>query len=238
LEREGIDLSRKIDKPNLDERPRYTLAEAARYVRISQTTLRSWVAGRNYETAGGVRQSLPLILRPDPADARLSFPNLIEAHVLRALRTRHEVPMAAVRTALDYAENEFRIKRLLLRDDLKTAAGSVFLEYLGEIVDLGRSGQIVLKELLNAHLKRIDRDAAGLPLRLFPVNTARGLDGPKIVSIDPLISFGRPIIAGKGVRTQTIVERLDAGETREVVAADYQLEDHEIDEAILYERAA
>ncbi len=196
------------------------------------------MAGRNYETAGGVRQSLPLILRPDPADARLSFPNLIEAHVLRALRTRHEVPMSAVRTALDYAENEFRIKRLLLRDDLKTAAGSVFLEYLGEIVDLGRSGQIVLKELLNAHLKRIDRDAAGLPLRLFPVNTARGLDGPKIVSIDPQISFGRPIIAGKGVRTQTIVERLDAGETREAVAADYQLEDHEIDEAILYERAA
>jgi len=146
--------------------------------------------------------------------------------------------MAALRAALDYAENEFNIKRLLLSNDLRTAAGTVFIERLGQIIDIGRSGQIVLQELLNAHLKRIDRDVAGLPLRLFPVNTARGLEGPKIVAVDPKISFGRPIIAGKGVRTLTIVERLDAGEEREVVAADYRLEEHEIDEAILFERAA
>ena len=45
-------------------------------------------------------------------------------------------------------------------------------------------------------------------------------------------------IVGKGVRTSTIVERLDAGESREALTADYQLEDAEIEEAILYERAA
>jgi|SRR5215203_1759246 len=226
------------DGTKLDERPRYTIAQAARYVRISPTTLRSWVAGRPYQTSSGTRHSAPLISRPAPEDSRLSFPNLVEAHVLRSLRTRHEVPMSALRAALDYAENEFHIKRLLLSDDLRTAAGTVFIERLGQIIDIGRSGQIVLQELLNAHLKRIDRDVAGLPLRLYPVNTARGLEGPKIVAVDPKISFGRPIIAGKGVRTLTIVERLDAGEEREVVAADYRLEEHEIDEAILFERAA
>jgi uncharacterized protein (DUF433 family) len=146
--------------------------------------------------------------------------------------------MSALRTALDYAESECNIKRLLLHPDLKTAAGTIFIERLGEIIDLGRSGQIVLKELLNAHLKRIDRDLTGLPLRLFPVNTARGIEGPKIIAVDPRIAFGRPIIAGKGVRTLTIVERLDAGEDRTAVAADYGLEEHEIDEAILYEKAA
>jgi uncharacterized protein (DUF433 family) len=146
--------------------------------------------------------------------------------------------MAAVRTALDYAENQLQIKRLLLRDELRTTAGAVFIERLGELIDLGRSGQIVLRELLQGHLQRIERDLEGMPLRLFPVNTARGLDGPKIVGIDPQISFGHPFITGKGVRTQTIVERLDAGESRETLAADYQLDDVEIDEAILYERAA
>lgn len=146
--------------------------------------------------------------------------------------------MPAIRTALGYVEDELQIKRLFLKDDLRTAAGTVFIERLGHLVDLGRSGQIVLKELLDAHLKRIDRDLDGWPLRLFPVNTARGLDGPKIVAVDPQIAFGRPFIAGKGVRTLTIVERLDADESREVVAADYRLEDREIDEAILYERAA
>lgn len=234
-----MSLSHQTEKAKLDEeRPRYTMAQAARYLHLSPTTLRSWVVGRPYQTSSGNRYFRPLISPPSSDDVRLSFPNLIEAHVLRSLRTRHEVPMSALRTALDYAENKFKIKRLLLRDDLRTAAGTVLIEQLGQLIDLGASGQIVLKELLTAHLKRIDRDVNGLPLRLFPVNTTRGVDGPRIVAVDPRIAFGRPIISGKGVRTLTIVERLDAGEDRKTVAADYQLEEHEIDEAILYERAA
>ena len=179
-----------IDRLNPYARPRYSLAQAARYVRISPTTLRSWVRGRTYPTAGGSRYFEPLILKPAPEDPRLSFSNLVEAHVLRSLRTRHE------------------------------------------------SRQIVLKELLQAHLQRIERDIQGVPLRLYPVIGPRGLAGPKIVGIDPRVSFGRPYIVGKGVRTSTIVERLNAGESRETLAADYQLEDAEIEEAILYERAA
>jgi uncharacterized protein (DUF433 family) len=219
------------------ERPRYTVGQAAQYLRISPTTLRSWVAGRPYPAGGGSRYSQPLITRPDEHDARLSFNNLVEAHVLRALRTRHKVPMSAVRSALDFAESQFSIKSLLLSDELRAAAGTVFLDRLDELIDLGRSGQLVLKELLEAHLQRIERNVAGLPVRLFPV-TLRGIDGPKVVVIDPQISFGRPYISGRGVRTSTIVERLDAGESREDVARDYGLEAVEIDEAILYERAA
>jgi uncharacterized protein (DUF433 family) len=219
------------------ERPRYTLGQSARYLRISPTTLRSWVIGRPYPARGGNRFSQPLITRPDERRLELSFNNLVEAHVLRSLRTRHSVPMSAIRSALDYAESCCDIKRLLLSDELRAAAGTVFLERLGELIDLGRSGQLVITELLRAHLQRIDRNVQGLPMRLFPVST-RGLAGPKVVVIDPQISFGRPYIAGKGVRTSTIVERLDAGESREVVARDYDLKVSEIDEALLYERAA
>jgi len=175
-----------------------------------------------------------LIIRPNPEDPRLSFSNLREAHVLRSLRTKHEVPMSAVRAALDYAADELNIKRLLLSRELMADAGSLFVERLGQLIDLSRSGQIALKEMLDGHLSRIQWE----PLRLFPVVAARGLAGPQIVSIDPKVSFGRPFIVGKGVRTATIVDRLDAGEDREAVAADYQLDDLEVDEAILYERAA
>lgn len=217
------------------ERPRYSLVRAAQYVQIAPATLRSWIVGRPY---GGSRYFEPLIARPSADDPRLSFSNLVEAHVLRSLRTRHGVPMSAVRTALDYAASEFKIERLLLSDELRTAAGTIFIERLGKLIDLGRSGQIALKELLQAHLHRIERDLQGLPLRLYPVVSHSGLAGPRIVGIDPSFAFGRPFIVGKGVRTSTIVERLDAGESREEVAADYMLEDREIDEAILYERAA
>src|SRR4026209_204828 len=70
----------------------------------------------------------PLIARPSSGDPRLSFSNLVEAHVLRSLRTKHEVPMSAVRVALDYAGSAFRIERLLLSDELRTAAGTLFIE--------------------------------------------------------------------------------------------------------------
>lgn len=226
----------EMGQQDAHERPRYSLVRAAQYVQIAPATLRSWVVGRPY--GGGSRYFEPLIARPSPADPRLSFSNLVEAHVLRSLRTRHGVPMSAIRTALDYAASELEIERLLLSDELRTAAGTLFIERLGQLVDLGHSGQIALKELLQAHLHRIERDIKGLPLRLYPVVSHSGLAGPRIVGIDPAFAFGRPFIVGKGVRTSTIVERLDAGESREEVAADYRLEDREIDEAILYERAA
>ncbi len=75
------------------DKPRYTLAQAARYLKIAPATLRSWVRGREYPRAGGAGRSEPLIRAAD----RLSFSNLIEAHVLRALRINHQVKMAAVR---------------------------------------------------------------------------------------------------------------------------------------------
>jgi uncharacterized protein (DUF433 family) len=157
---------------------------------------------------------------------------------LRSLRAVHDVRMSAVREAINYAEKECTINRLLLSDDLRTAAGKLFIERLGQIVDLSHSGQLAMTEVLMGHLKRIDRGIAGSPLRLFPVIPSLGLLSDHIVTIDPTIAFGRPFIAGKGVRTSAIVERLDANESRDLVAGDYGLNDSEIDAAVLYERAA
>jgi uncharacterized protein (DUF433 family) len=220
------------------DRPRYGIASAARHVRISASTLRSWVVGRPYQTAQGKTYSYPLISKPIPGDPRLSFSNLVEAHVLRSLRTGHRIQMSAVREALDFAAERFAIERLLLSDDLLTGAGRLFIERFGQLIDLCRSGQLAMAEIFMGHLQRIDRTIEGFPIRLFPVIASLGLGGQRIVAIDPKIAFGRPFIAGKGVRTSTLVERLDAGESREVVAADYGLNEAEIGAAILYERAA
>jgi hypothetical protein len=101
------------------EAPLYTLAEAAHYLHLPPATLRSWVEGR-YFTSGGERRFSPgVIVRPDSEDARLSFTNLVEAHVLRALRSEHGVPMQHVRKALDYAEARCGIQRLLISDQLR-----------------------------------------------------------------------------------------------------------------------
>jgi hypothetical protein len=78
--------------------------------------------------------------------------NLIEAHVLRSLRTEHGVPLAAVRQALNYVERELRIDHLLLREELRTSGGALFLERFGELVNLSASGQLAVRKLFEAHL--------------------------------------------------------------------------------------
>ncbi len=99
--------------------PVYTLTDAARYLHMSSSTLRSWVLGRRYPTAEGDRFFAPPIELPDSQPSLLSFFNLVEAHVLLAIRRRHRVPMREVRVALDYAQEKEGIDRLLVREELR-----------------------------------------------------------------------------------------------------------------------
>src|SRR5215217_2226760 len=105
-------------KHDILDQPAYPISEAARYVRLSPATLRSWFVGRPYPTAKGLSQFAPVLNPAQRAPTTLSFSNLIEAHVLRSLRTEHGVPLDAVRKALRFAERELKIDQLLLREEL------------------------------------------------------------------------------------------------------------------------
>ena len=79
--------------------------------------------------------------------------------------------------------------------------------------------------------------ASPRPSRLYPLRPAwSGAKRP--IVIDPRISFGRPTVAGAGVSTEALANRIDAGESAEDLAWDYGLEVTQIEDAVLYERAA
>ena len=82
----------------------------------------------------------------------MSFTNLVEAYVLRALRQNHNVSITALRTALDYAEQELSISRLLMKHDLLTTAGDLFLQYYGNLINLSQSGQLAMRKVLDCLL--------------------------------------------------------------------------------------
>jgi uncharacterized protein (DUF433 family) len=48
----------------------------------------------------------------------------------------------------------------------------------------------------------------------------------------------RPILLGRGVSTETIAARIDTGESAASVAADYGAAKAEVEQAVVYERAA
>lgn len=215
--------------------PAYPVAEAAKYLRLPAATLRSWVRGRSYPRAKDEGYFEPLIHLPQGAQ-ELSFANLIEAHVLRALRQEHAVSIQAVRNALEYAQSQFNLNRLLLSPELMTAAGQLFLKRYGELISLSQSGQIAMSLTLESHLKRVEWDNADFPRRLYPFIS--GTDDPKVIVIDPRIAFGRPVTIRNSISTATIVDRIDAGESMEELAEDYDLKPEDIQAAILYERRA
>lgn len=223
---------------DIRNQPAYTLAEAARYLRLPPGTLRWWVVGGPYSTSSGQRTSSPLLHPAHRYPITMSFWNLVEGHVLKALRTEHGVSVPHVRKALHYAEKELGIERLLLSQDLLTEAGRLFLDRYGELIDLSHSGQIAMRRLLEAHLRRVDWDRSCLPVRLYPFVSRDEVSENRPIKIDPQIAFGRPVVQRVGVSTRAIAERLDAGETVDEVAADYDLMPIEIEQAVLYEHAA
>ena len=193
--------------------------------------------GRPYPTAKGVSHFAPVLKPAQKEPVTLSFANLIEAHVLRALRTEHGVPLAAVRTALNYAERQLEIDQLLLRKELRTAGGDLFLERYGELINLSASGQLAMRRIFEAHLDRVEWGKRGSAVRLYPFVIAE-LAGSKPILIDPAVSFGRPVVEKAYVSTRSILDRIDAGETVADIAADYELTPQAVEEAVLFERAA
>lgn len=218
--------------------PAYTYVEASKALGIPASTIGAWVRGQKYSRKDDIGFFEPVIQRPDPDDTRLSFKNLIEAHVLRSLRTGHDVSLGAVREALRIAEERHGIERLLIHADLKTSAGELFLDQYERLVTLSKAEQLVIRETFRDYLRRVEYDELNLPRRLFPITAGEHGEDQPMISISPYVSFGRPIISRAGISTGAIRGRVDAGESVEHVADDYGLEEREVEAALRYEVGA
>ena len=223
---------KKFEHRSLEEQPAYSIAEASRYLSIRAATLRSWVAGRKYPTGGGPRFFRPIIELPEGARAGLSFVNLVEAHVLDAIRRHHQVPLNKIRDGIAYLRRHFGSKHPLAEQRFQTDGIDLFIEKFGRLINVTQSGQIALRELLQAHLHRVEHDHSGAAVRLYPFTRKRDLLEPKVVVIDPRISYGRPVLVGTGIPTAVIAERYKAGESIDELAEDYGRARKEIEEAI------
>jgi uncharacterized protein (DUF433 family) len=113
----------------------------------------------------------------------------------------------------------------------------LFLHRYGQLINLSASGQLAMRQLLDAHLARVTWDKDRFPVRLHPFLLS-GTTTAMPIAIDPGISFGRPIVAARGISTAAIAARIDAGEQPSDVAADYGLTTTDVEQAVLYERAA
>lgn len=225
-------MNQNVTKKNFRELPAYTIPEACHYLNLAESTVRYWVTGK-----GGEYKPV-IVPASDSTPTLLSFLNLVEVHVLGAITREYKVKLPKVRSAVDFLKRKFKSDHPLISHDFATDGLSLFVEHYGKLINVSEDGQIVIRELLDAALKRIEWDAKGLPIKLFPFTHSDIKDSPRIIVIEPGLAFGRPVIAGTGIPTEIIAERYKAGDSVKELAADYDRQETEIEEAIRCELKA
>lgn len=226
--------------PQVLDVPLYSVFEASRYLQIPENTLRAWVAGRAYPLRSGVsRRSEPVIELADPERSRLSFNNLTEAHVLDALRRQYQVELPQIRRAVSYLREQFRTPHPLVHHQMLTDRKHVFIEATGlkDLINASKHGQLAMRDLIGLHLQRVEWDKDGFVARLYPFTRSRRTpveepSQPRVVTMDPRVEFGRPVLKLSAVPTAVIADRYKAGESIADLAEDYGEEPLNIEEAI------
>lgn len=205
------------------ELPAYTVAEAAVYLGVPPSTLRTWVRG---QTIKNKMLMQPLIVAADPDAGTLSFNNVAEAYMVASLTRKFQLPLRRVRAALEYVGGEHP----LLTTVFHTDGTGIFIDRMGALVDAARGGQAAIRDVVESSLRRVELDKHQLPLRLYPWR--RQPNEPRVIALDPRRSFGRPTVVGSGVQMGVVVDRYLAGESASKLAADYDLSAEVIDDVI------
>jgi hypothetical protein len=147
-------------KYDLLEMPAYTLAEVASYLHAPYQTLRYWVLGR--------RAVQPIVRAASIRPPMLSFMNLLECHVLDAMRHQHSLKLPAIRRAIETLENLFPSSHPLVDKTFKTDGIDLFTEQLEEVINLSRCGQLGIRGILDLYLERIEFNPDGIATKFFP----------------------------------------------------------------------
>ena len=218
------------------DEPNYGIGEAAHYLALPKSTVRSWGFGQPYETKGG-RKVAPPVFRPArKAPPTLSFWNVVETYVLASIRRHHGVPLQKVRKALAYVRREMNLERPLIQQQFFTDGVDLFIDRYSVLINVTGPSQLELRSLMKRSVRRIDADPKGLAVRIFPwINSP---DEPKTVEIDPTRGFGRLVVAGTGIPTEAIGDRFRAGDSVDHLADDYELSRDQIEAALRWEQCA
>lgn len=234
-------MSRTTAHSPIYDEPAYRAPEAAHILGLPSATVQAWCFGHDYRHRhDGSRKLFARVIAPaDERQRLLSFVNLCELHLLAVIRRHHRVQLPQVRAAVQYMRDRLGEDRPLASGKFRTNGVDLFVEHAGELLNVSKQGQRALREDFERALDRVDfAGDAQRPVRLFPFTRppSRQELQPKIVLIDPALSFGRPVVAGAFVRTEVIESRFQAGDSIADMALDYGIDSSNIEEALRFEQ--
>jgi uncharacterized protein (DUF433 family) len=215
------------------EREIYSEAEAARLLRVAQSTLHYWLEGAIRRG----KRYMPVI-RPEPKGSRsVTWAEFVEAGLLRQYRREHQVPMPELRQFIDTLREKFGVPYPLAHHRPFIGVGRQLVVEAQEesgldpeffLVAVARQ-QLVLTAPSQLFVDRVtwegDVAAAWRP--------HDELDSP--VRVSPLQRFGRPAV--RGISTEVLWEHEDSGESVEEIAEAFALSARDVRWALAYENS-
>jgi uncharacterized protein (DUF433 family) len=127
--------------------------------------------------------------------------------------------------------------------EFATSGKDVFVQQVagGLTVNASRYGQLAMRRILDMYLRTIKRSPEdNTPIEVQPFRKGRRGHRlmPSPVTINPLISSGRPVIEGTGIVASVVWKRAHAGEPLHELASDYGLKIDEVKKVVNYLDAA
>lgn len=209
----------------------YTLLDASKILNLPLPKLRRWVAGYTVAETEDRQFSFGVLAVQESGRIRnFNFLTLIEVFTISELRDLgiSSATLRKIRQELGnrYAtEFPFALEGLLVN-------GRKMLRQFGNdaLLELGANGQQAFEQIVEPFCQRIDFDQHTCHAeRYFPLGENRQ------VVVDPKHSFGRPVVTGTNITTETLYSLHASGEQPEDLANEYELSTSQVSSAIEFE---
>ncbi len=232
----SLQTMQSIDFEDYYDSPIYYAAEAARLVNISKYRVRRWLQGYVYTWKEERRKQKPVIsrnLKDQNYPSYASFLDLVDLLFVKRFLD-YGLPLQRLRKAFDEAK-EILGTNHFAHQSFFTDGKNICLKIQEKgdaILELLSDGQWAISDIVKQLAHQIEFDSSTeIARRWFP------LEGDGLVVLDPLVSFGRPIINKKGITTENIYDLFVAeGKKIHPVSKWMDLSSEEIEAAVKFER--
>jgi uncharacterized protein (DUF433 family) len=208
----------------------YSCVEADHLAAVTPGTSKRWLGGYVYRSRGGqVVGQLPVtVYAQSHVEEGPSFLDLVEVKAIGELKEAG-FSLGKIREIVANCQQFMDVDRPLVRLKFLTDGRIIFVEHGEDLLEVGRrKGQHAWFDFLAPFLKELDYEH-DLARRWYP------LGKEKLVVVDPDYGYGFPVVKNSGVRTEIVLERFQVGETIEEIAADFNIQPIEVQQALQFE---
>ncbi|MGF1637011.1 MAG: DUF433 domain-containing protein [Cyclobacteriaceae bacterium] len=210
----------------------YTIPDISRILRLPYHKVNFWV-NKYWDGELGKEFQHQYSWCVDKTKA-ISFHTLIEFYVLyqfaeAGVKTR-QVLNAHIELS-KYFETQFPFAQKEIIENIKTDGRKIYLEFKENILSLDGNKQFNLS-FIEIFFKSLDFDNEFLATKFWPLGKT------KSIVIDPKRQFGQPVIGNTNIYPETLFNLYKGGDSIDFIAFTYDLEKHQVIDAIDFCNAA